>query len=275
MSDYKAWFNSHDLSELFVISPPERTLTAWEPTMVDAVIGATPTGTKAQPMEITLTLTTFADTLEDRLADLRTLSEWLAVSEPKRLYLSDEMMGSECLYREAIPKDTPRVTHAHNATNVTVKFICPDPRATLGDYPPSQYPSIIRRVHHFSSASPFDGTAGGTAPTNTVIKATGVTGDSDNEFQIKVTCYDSGNHALSDYGGTITIPAWPGTALVYVIINSERRTYTRRSQSSTVTLPLPPDSDWIMIAGGHRMTIEVTKGSCSSDTEIIYTPRWW
>lgn len=274
MNENKAWFDSHDLSTLFKVAPPERNLVTWEPTMVDAVIGATPTGTKAQPMEITLTLTTFADTLEDRLADLRTLSEWLAVSEPKRLYLSDEMMGSECLYREAIPKDTPRVTHAHNAANVTVKFICPDPRATLGDYPPSQYPSTIRRVHHFSPASPFDGTAGGTAPTNTVIRANGVTGDSNNEFQIKVTCYDSENHALSDYGGTITIPASNATALVYVIIDSERRTYTRRSQSSTVRLPLPPDSDWIMIAGGHRMTIEVTKGNCS-DSEISYTPRWW
>ena len=275
MSDFKAWFNGHDLSTLFVISPPERNLVTWEPTMADAVIGAVPTGTKAQPMEITLQLTTFAATLEQRLADLRTLSGWLAVDEPKRLYLSDEMIGSDCLYRDAMPKDAPKVTYALNAATAEVKFVCPDPRAYLGDYPPSQYPTTIERTHHFSPDSPFDGTAGGTAPTNTIIRATGVTGDSDNEFQIKVTCYDSGNHVLSDCGGTITIPAQSRFMLLYVIFDSEGRTYTRRSQSGTTQPPLPPDSDWIRISGGHRMTVEVTKGNCSSDTQISYTPRWW
>ena len=69
MSAYTAWFNGHDLGERFVASPPERNLVTWEPDLVamPSGYGSLFAGTKAQAMEITLRLTTFAETLEQRL----------------------------------------------------------------------------------------------------------------------------------------------------------------------------------------------------------------
>lgn len=274
MSDYKAWFNSHDLSELFVISPPERNLVTWEPTLVDSVIGAKPIGTRAQPMEITLKLTTLASTLEDRLAALRTLSGWLDVLEPKKLFLSDEMLGTgNCLFRYAMPKDTPKVTHTFDAAIVDVNFICPDPSAALDVYPPSPYSTSVGFQMSFSAATPYEGTAGGTAPADTVIEINGATGDSDGILEIVVSCFpdETSNNPMADYGGTITLNAPSSSSVHGIVIDSEKRQYTRNN----FRLPYPPESDWIRIAGGHPVKIEVTKGTCGSGTRLKYSPRWW
>ncbi len=275
MSDYKAYFNGHDLSALFVISPPERNLVTWEPTMVEAVIGAVPTGTKAQPMEITLRLTTFAETLEQRLADLRTLSGWMSVDEPKRLYLSDEMIGSDCLYREAMPKDTPKVTHAFNAATAEVKFICPDPRALLGTYPPPQNDTVVIETCPFDNDAAYQGTLVGTAPTDTIIRIDNPLPDDNGAFQLSIVCYadDARSRVLSGYGGTLNLPI--PTNATRIIVRSESRRYSVYFGNAVIQQPAPLNVDWIRVYCGHPVKVEVTKGTCDEGSHLSYNPRWW
>ena len=271
MSDFKAWFNGHDLSTLFVISPPERNLVTWEPDLVAMPngYGSLFAGTKAQAMEITLKLTTFAETLEERLADLRMLSGWLFVDEPKKLAFTDESydyttIGGELrtgyLYRMALQTGTPKVTHALNAATAEVKFICPDSRAYLG-YGSSF--SVVEDEFFFAASDEYDGYPMGNAPTETRIFLEHVCGDSDGVFQIEFTCYDA-----ESFGGTITLDV-ASNADALIMVNSENRTYSNDASLE----PYPLDNDWIQIVGGHRTTARVTRGSC--DTDVFYLPRWW
>lgn len=286
MSDFTAVFNKHDLSELFVISPPVRNLTAWEPTMVESVIGSVPTGTKPQPMEITLTLTTFAETPEDRLADLRTLSQWLAVDEPKPIVLTDEVLNTvwsggrlvdEYALRDAYPTGAPKVTPVHNATTADVKFICPDPRAYITQenfFPTSEGGSIndtknVRGHVWDSPASMQPVTIDGTAPTKPEFYFNGLHGDSSGKFSLKLKYTDERNTQQTKY---VTIDAAENASL-NVDVDFEKRTL--RVGSGGVLRPVfDAQLEWFDLIAGTTYTLEVAAGGFSR-ISFSYYPRWW
>lgn len=279
MSNFTAWFNRHDLGELFVISPPERNLVTWEPDLVakSSGYGSFFAGSRAQAMEITLRLTTFAATQEERLAALRTLSGWLLVDEPKKLFLTDERVEHNTvqhyLFRRAVPTGTPKVTHALNAATAEVKFICPDARAYMGMGP--QSPGLYSVLSFpFNSDEGYDGTPVGTAPTEAKINLFGVCGDSNGKFKLKVTCYDTIDGDITpdimpDYGGVITIDV-ASDASASIVIDSENRRYTFNS----IRYPLPLYNNWVRFVCGRQVTVEVLNGTCT-DSSISYIPRWW
>lgn len=286
MSDFKAWFNGYDLSALFVISPPERNLVTWEPTMADmpAGYGSLFVGTKAEAMEIKLTLTTFSETEEQRLDDLRTLSSFLFVTEPRRLYLTDEHFDAyfpddqgltDChLYRYALPKGTPKVTHALNAATAELTFVCPDPRAYASTAPPLALD--VRNIVYIDSTEGYDGILFGTAPMGVTIDLQDVCGGSDGKFQLVITCYYDNeefgeNPAMPGFGGVLTIDL-ASNANATLHIDSEKRIFKLNDQPQ----PLPLGCDWVRLVGGRRVTMEVTSGSfLSGDSYFAYQPRWW
>lgn len=279
MSAYTAWFNRHDLGELFVISPPERRLVTWEPDLVakSSGYGSFFAGSRAQAMEITLRLTTFAATQEERLAALRTLSGWLLVDEPKKLFLTDERIeyntAQYYLFRRAVPTGTPKVTSALNAMTAEVTFICPDARAyMLGG--PQSLGMYTQLSFLFSSDEGYDGTPLGTAPTEAMISLHEVCGDSNGKFKLKVTCYDTIDGGITpdtmpDYGGVITIDV-ASDASAEIVIDSENRRYTFNG----IRYPLPLSNNWARFVCGHRVTVEVLNGACA-DSSVTYIPRWW
>ena len=282
MSAYTAWFNRHDLSELFVISPPERNLVTWEPDLVAMPngYGSLFAGTKAQAMEITLKLTTFAETLEERLDALRTLSNWLFVTEPKKLFLTDERPSigtlSGYLLRYAVPSGTPKITYALNAATTEVKFICPDARGystvNIYDDPPTN-------AITFSDDGYADVVAAGTAPANVRVRMSNAVGDENGDFEFTITCYnsDQGGGVVPEFGGTITLHDMSTTIPTSVDIDSE----TRQCAIGGVSMPLPPENDWISIIGGRRTIFQVTKGRALRQStmptagRITYQARWW
>lgn len=282
MSDFKAVFNLHDLSELFVISPPERTLTAWEPTSVEAVIGATPTGTKAQPMEIKLTLTTFAETERQRLADLRTLSSWLAVDEPKSLVLTDELYGEYSsgnrayMMRYAWPSGAPKVTPALNATTVEVTFICPDPRAyeTVYTYVPSTETWTVseqkQEIGHIWSSpeQQYVGKIFGTAPTKPRVHLHGVHGDETGKFYLSI--YPSSG---SGSRCNVIFDAAEDASLE-VDVDSETRTLRIGPEGGTLTPVYDLQMDWSDLTPDVTYTSTLMRGWFTSGA-LNYYPRWW
>ena len=289
MSDFKAVFNKHDLSELFVIAPPKRTLTAWEPTMVESVIGSVPTGTKPQPMEITLTLTTFADTPEDRLADLRTLSQWLAVDEPKPIVLTDEVLNTvwsggrwvdEYALRDAYPTGAPKVTPALNATTAEVTFICPDPRAYItaaNFFPTSEGESIndtknARGYVWDSPASMQPATIGGTAPTKPRFYFNGLHGDSSGKFSLKLKYTDEQNTQQTKY---VTIDAAEDASLNVDVDFEKRMLRVGESGGGGTLYPVfDAQLEWFDLIAGTTYTLEVAAGGFSR-ISFSYYPRWW
>ena len=289
MSDFKAVFNKHDLSELFVIEPPKRTLTAWEPTMVESVIGSVPTGTKPQPMEITLTLTTFADTPEDRLADLRTLSQWLAVDEPKPIVLTDEVLNTvwsggrwvdEYALRDAYPTGAPKVTPALNATTAEVTFICPDPRAYItaaNFFPTSEGESIndtknARGYVWDSPASMQPATIGGTAPTKPRFYFNGLHGDSSGKFSLKLKYTDEQNTQQTKY---VTIDAAEDASLNVDVDFEKRMLRVGESGGGGTLYPVfDAQLEWFDLIAGTTYTLEVAAGGFSR-ISFSYYPRWW
>ena len=278
MSDFKAYFNKHDLSELFTISPPVRTLTPWEPTSVEAVIGATPTGTKAQPMEIKLTLTTFAETVEQRLSDLRTLRKWLAVDEPKSLVLTDEVVAQVLVSGEYVdeyemhyawPSGAPKITPSQNAMTAEVTFICPDPQAYQTNYQWS--PAVRNDKKTWSLVLSPDGHAEtvirGTAPTKPQFTLYGVHGfNTDVPFNLFVST--SATEELPYQYHYISIPAAPDASLT-VDLNFETRTLTIGG-----TPVMDMDLEWFDLPAGSTCTVYAANGGFKSGF-MRYYPRWW
>lgn len=280
MSNYEAYFDRHDLSELFVISPPVRTLTPWEPTSVEAVIGATPTGTKSQPMEITLQLTTFAATLEQRLDDLRTLSSWLAVDEPKQLILSDAYIGTLLLtnryeMRYAWPSGAPKVTQALNATTVEVTFVCPDPRAyEIGEVRPGEEEYYDGRFYYEPTAEAFTTmdlsesdtfTVRGTAPTLPTFNIYGAYGSAQSGKLI-VELRKTKNSQLLHYF-TLDLAS---DASSDIRIDMEKRTVTVDNVAV-----LDMGINWFALEPGMTFTVSLGTAGGFRQLNIIYYPRWW
>ena len=284
MSDYKAYFDGHDLSDPFVIAPPERSLVTWEPSLVQmpAGYGSLFAGTKAEVMEVKLTLTTFSETLEQRIEDLRMLSYWLFVTEPRSLYLTDEHFEAylpstgttDCyLYRYAVPKGTPKVTHALNAATAEVTFVCPDPRAYASTSP--FRPGGLRMVVYIDSVDGYDGALLGTAPVGVTIDLQDVCGDGDGKFQLVITCYRDSTEfgedpAMPGFGGVLTVDL-ASNANATLHIDSEKRVFTLNDHPQ----PLPLGCDWVRLIGTRRVTMEVTKGSVTGESYFAYQPRWW
>ena len=280
MSDYEAYFDHHDLSELFVISPPVRTLTAWEPTSVEAVIGATPTGTKAQPMEITLQLTTFAATLEQRMADLRTLSSWLAVDEPKQLILSDAYIGTLLLtnryeMRYAWPSGAPKVTQALNATTVEVTFVCPDPRAyEIGEVRPGEEEYYDGRFYYEPTAEAFTTmdlsesdtfTVRGTAPSMPIFRIFGAYGSAQSG-KLRIELRKTENSQLLHYF-TLDVAS---DASSDIVVDMEKRTVT---VDGTNTLDM--GINWFALEPGVTFTVSLGTPGGFRQLIISYYARWW
>ena len=280
MSDFTAVFDRHDLSELFVISPPVRTLTPWEPTSVEAVIGATPTGTKSQPMEITLQLTTFAATLEQRLADLRTLSSWLAVDEPKQLILSDAYIGTLLLtnryeMRYAWPSGAPKVTQALNATTVEVTFVCPDPRAyEIGEVRPGEEEYYDGRFYYEPTAEGFTTmdlsesdtfTVRGTAPTLPRFDIFGAYGSAQSG-KLRIELRKTENSQLLHYF-TLDLAH---DASSTVRIDMEKRTVTVDNVAV-----LDMGINWFALEPGVTFTVSLGTAGGFRQLNMVYYPRWW
>ena len=256
MSEYTATFDGHDLSELFTIAPPVRKLVTWEPTLLDgASIGALFAGTKTQAMEVTLTLTTFADTLEERLDAFDTLALWLAVDEPKVLTLSDEVKtvsgSTYTLHRLALPTGTPQIDHAFNADTASVTFICPSPLK-----------SGLFRTKMFLPSGELAHQIYGNAPTYPSIAFSGVSGDSDGKFAIDLNyTYAPVQHIVLDVGTSGT---------VNVQLNCATRTY----YVNGVRKMLPLETLWPVFYGGQYVIFAVQSGGFTSCT-FEYTDMWW
>lgn len=283
MSEFTAVFNKHDLSDLFTISPPVRTLTAWEPTMVESVIGSVPTGTKPQPMEITLDLTTFAATPQARLEALRTLSSWLAVDEPRPLVLTDEVLGRvqvggsggtwKDVYalRDAFPTGAPNVTPALNASTARVKFVCPDPRAYLADanfFPTGSATEINdskqTRLVWLSSSEQVTATFTGTAPTKPVFRFVGLYGGPNGYFRFSVGFVEGNSFVWHP----ISIAAASDASLT-VKVDFEARTLTIGT-TNVVDMSL----EWFNVDPNKTCSFRVESGGFSSGS-VSYYPRWW
>ena len=262
-----AIFDGHDLSTLFVVMPVERQLTTWEPSLVQNVVGSIATGTKPQPMEIKLRLTTFSATNEQRLADLRTLAGWLAVDEPKALILTDAhtgTYGATELYevRDALPTGTTKVDHALNAATVEVTFICPDPRAYEAGYQDGRFwwprPTGVSIL---GSGASNTFTVRGTASTMPTFHFYEAHGDAQGRFRIRLMEGQLVRHVLS--------LGVAEDASSEILIDMEKRTIT----VDDVTV-FDMSFDWFALEPGTTYTVSLVYGDFSQ-LNISYNPRWW
>ena len=205
MSEFTAYLNDYDLSELFVIAPPERNLVTIEPILFDGPsIGAINGGRKVQPMEISLELTTFAalGALNSRLTGAR----WLKLSDETATVNNDTYM----LQRYIIPTGTPEVTHVYNAATAKVTFMCPDvvkhgrSNSVTLRTDTASYGQYIGRI--------------GNANTDPTIVFNGVTGDANGQFVFQMHTI----RGLSD----IKLDVGTGNAVDIRIVSSMRNSFT-------------------------------------------------
>lgn len=261
MSEYKAYLNDYDLSNLFTIAPPERHLVTFEPTLFDGPsIGSILGSNKIQPMEISLELTTFAPTLEERLSAFGLLTQRLIYS--RRLKLSDEVAtvngATRTLERHVVPTGSPQIVHAYDAATAKVTFICYDGYKYGGSNSETLTPAdIIMPVHFY-----------GTAPTPITVQLQGVTGDSEGKFAFNIaqTASSDQNKVEIDVGTS---------GPVSVTIQSTTRTYY---VDNSQTL-FPIGNDWLTFDGsfstGSRTEyFHVLKGSFTGGT-VAHQDRWW
>lgn len=274
MSDYTAIFNGHDLSDLFIVGRPQRHLVAWEPDLIDmpAGFGSLFAGTHPQAMEVSIALTTMAETLEERLAAWSTLNGWLYVTEPKELYLSDETFVWTTEYtlplmRYAVPSGGVDIDYAHNCEQASVRFVCPDPRAVA-----------ILRIDGTGDPSIFSPSTGGTingvygtAPTGLRIRMTGVHGSNyTDKFRVSIVTTDADGNRVPEFSGRYDFDI-NRNASQTIVIDSEKRTLT----VDGVTTMMPPENaEWVRICGGYNVTISATAGGCDTIT-TEFVPRWW
>lgn len=254
MSEFTAYLNDYDLSELFVIAPPERNLVTIEPILFDGPsIGVINGGRKVQPMEISLELTTFAPTLKERLAALGALNSrltgarWLKLSDETATVNNDTYM----LQRYIIPTGTPEVTHVYNAATAKVTFVCPDvvkhgrSNSVTLRTDTASYGQYIGRI--------------GNANTDPTIVFNGVTGDANGQFVFQMHTI----RGLSD----IKLDVGTGNAVDIRIVSSMRNYYIDDNETM-----FPLGSDWPVLSGGDNF--KLISGSFTGGT-VTFEDRWW
>lgn len=241
MITYACTFDGHDLAEFFGIEyHMQRGLPAWEPALVDVPgRGSLFGGTRALPATITMQLVALADTRDERQEALRMLAGWLAVDEPRPLWLGDE--GGR--YRLAVPTDEAPVEAYLNADSVEVTFTCPDP---------------LLHGQRQSVTVPSGGSVtilvDGTAPAEPTITAS-ATGDSGGAWSL-VTEGGNGIYAAIPSGTTRAVAADVATRTLTV--------------GGTVAM-LNTAYDWPTLAPGqHTLTMTGT-GTCTVEWEEL----WW
>lgn len=243
MSEYPVVFDNHDLTELFGVEwPVSRTAASWEPDAVDVPgrSGSVFGGTRAQPVDVSMRLWTLAETRTQRQHAVRTLAAWLAVDEPKPLYLGDE--GG--LWRMAIPAGGFDVSAYLNADSIPVTFRCLDP-------------VLYGERHHVDV--PGNGSVtflvGGSAPTFPTITASDAREDSTvGWWRLRL---DDGDHLDVDTGAR-SVP---------VSADCERRTLI---VNDSVQM-LQPLAQWLRLTPGtHTLSLAGTGAA-----HVQWTERWW
>lgn len=242
MSDYAVTFDGHDLGELFSIEyHMQRRLPTWEPVLLDvpAHSGAVFGGTRATPIEVTMKLLPLSTGRDERQEDLRTLAAWLAVDEPKPLYLGDE--GGR--YRMAIPSGEAAIEAYLDADAVDITFTCPDPKL-YGD---------ARSVSVGTTAvSVF---VDGTAPTKPTVTATATPNGSGVWAITDVTTGDYMQVALTSGAHTVTFDCAARTVKV-----------------DGTTVMLAPACDWLTFEPGEHQ-LRVTAGTGTAT--VAWEEVWW
>lgn len=243
MTEYASTFDGHDLASLFAIDyQMERQLPVWEPTLVDVPgRGSLFGGTRALPVTIRMTLVTQAPTRDERQEALRTLAGWLAVDEPRPLYLGDE--GGR--YRMAVPTEEAEVTPYLDADAVEVTFTCPDP---------------LLHGTRMRATVPSGGTVridvGGTAPAQPTISASAAHGASGGGWSV-VTDEGRGIYANIAQDATRTLVA-----------DVAHRTLVVGGSAAM----LDTDYDWpTMTPGARTLTMALGTGEAVVEWEEL----WW
>ena len=242
MNEYPVTFDGHDLTKLFGVQwPIARTPAAWEPTAIDVQgrNGSVVNGTRALPVDVSMTLWTIAYTRVERQQNVRALAHWLAVDEPKPLYLGDE--GG--LWRMAMPVESSELTSYLNADSVTVKFRCFDP-ILYGE----------ERSVTVPSGGSVTVLVDGTAPTMPTITAASAREGSAGYWQLWL---DEVRHLDAD----------TGNSNVTVTADCQRRIL--RVNSSVQMLQT--DADWLELTPGtHTLRVAGTGAAT-----VSWTERWW
>ena len=250
MSD-TIFFDGHDLGSIFIVDGAvTRTLTPWEPTLIDVggrdgqLVG----GTHATALEVRVRLHAMDGTRDQRQEALRTLAAWLAVDGPRPLTLGYEGMR----YRMALPTGAPPVSPYLNGDTVEVTFVCPDPVLHGAER------SVTVPGTGSKSLTWF---VGGTAQTWPTISVTVAVDEADLYWKLAL---DDGSYVAyyPTYNGAVSTDA--------VTIDCADR--VMRRGSAPIALPL--EADWLALAPGeHTLTISGT--AASSDATVTYRERWW
>lgn len=245
------FFDGHDLGSIFVVDGEvTRTLTPWEPTLIDVggMDGRLVGGTHAAALEVKVRLHAMDGTRGQRQERLRTLAAWLAVDGPRALSLADE--GGR--YRMALPTGAPSVTPHINGDTVEVTFVCPDP-ILYGEPKTVTVPGTGTKSLTF--------TVGGTAPTRPTVAVSVVNDEADTYWKM----------ALDDGSYVVYYPVYSGAPSTdAVTIDCGAR--VMRHGSAVIALPLA--ADWIELTPGeHTLTISGT--AASGDATVTYRERWW
>lgn len=240
---YECYFDGHDICELFTVAyHMSRRLPEWEPTLIDVPgrTGAVFGGTRARPIEIKMTLCPLAKGREERQEALRTLAAWLAVDEPKALFLGDE--GGR--HRLAVPTGEIEIEPYLDADTTEVTFVCPDPRL-FGE---------VRTVAVGTTETAL--LVSGTAAAMPVIEAT-ATPDGTGTWKIV-------NVGTGDY---MQVSLTTGASHA-VTFDCEARTLT---VDGNVAM-LAPTCDWLTLEPGEN-ELKVSIGTGTAN--VAWRDVWW
>lgn len=238
---YTATFDGHDLSDLFTITDVTRSVAAWETTSVDVPgrNGSMVTGTRAVPVDVSMTLWTKAPTVMERQESLRALAAWLAVDEPKALQLGDE----NGLWRMALPVEAGEVAQHFEADSTTLTFRCYDP-ILYGDEVTVTVPS--------GGSVTF--TVGGTAPTWPTVAASSALEGSSGYWRLIL---DEGDHLDADTGSSAKAVSADCAKRVLRVNNSVQM--------------LQPSADWLRLTPGEH-TVRMNGTGAAT---LTWRERWW
>lgn len=240
---YAVIFDSYIITEYFSVDHRMiRRLPTWEPSLIEVpgMNGAIYAGTKAEPIEITMTLIPKASDREDRQEVLRELARILSVSTPRTLILEDEGVP----YRKAVPKGEMPIEPYLDADSVEVTFVCPDPRL---------YGSFKTKSLSTSASVSI----GGTAPTRPTISGT-VTPNSSGYWKVRE----------SNTGKYMQVSMAAGSSHS-LSIDCEKRIVKVDGD----VVMLAPDSDWLEWNGDTSRTLLVDQGS--GTVTVAWREMWW